>query len=137
MGVEFYILTRNMPINYRYNDWEDKKTYIRSIVRDMAEDMGTCGYMTSLIRTQCGLFEIKNASTLEEIKEDYTKGFMSIEDYSSLFPVVTIKEENRKQLENGVRLVVNVEDGYYKIICKDAYGFGQVIESKLFVILRF
>ncbi len=42
-------------------------TYIRSLVRDIAENLGTVGYMSLLIRTKSGEFDIENSIALEEL----------------------------------------------------------------------
>lgn len=46
-----------------------KGTYIRSLIRDLGEALGTHGCMTYLVRTRAGLFEIEEAVTLEEIEK--------------------------------------------------------------------
>ena len=46
-----------------------KGTYIRSLGRDMALALGSCGHLTRLRRTACAPFCEKNALTLEKIKE--------------------------------------------------------------------
>ena len=43
-------------------------TYIRSIVRDIADKLNTVGYMSGLIRLQSGCFDIEQAYTLDEIR---------------------------------------------------------------------
>lgn len=43
-------------------------TFIRSVCRDMATLLTTYGVMLSIIRTKCGDFELKDAYSLEEIK---------------------------------------------------------------------
>lgn len=46
-----------------------KGTYIRSLVRDLAEGVNRKAYMSLLIRTQAGQFRIEDAWTLEELRE--------------------------------------------------------------------
>lgn len=43
-------------------------TYIRSLCRDMAKELSTCGTMVSIIRTTCGAFDIKDSCTLADIE---------------------------------------------------------------------
>ena len=45
-------------------------TYVRSIMRDIACLLGTCGTMIGIIRTKSGAFEIENSITLDEISWD-------------------------------------------------------------------
>ncbi len=46
-----------------------KGTYIRSLARDMAEKLGTCGYISLLRRTVVGPFSVENAISLEKLEE--------------------------------------------------------------------
>ena len=45
-----------------------KGTYIRSLIRDIGEALGTYACMTYLVRVQAGLFDISQGATLEEIE---------------------------------------------------------------------
>jgi tRNA pseudouridine55 synthase len=47
-----------------------KGTYIRSLIRDLGEALGTCAVMTYLVRVRAGLFDINEAVTLEELEMD-------------------------------------------------------------------
>ncbi len=47
-------------------------TYVRSIVRDVAEKLSTCGMTLSITRTKCGVLCIKDAYSLEQVRNgDY------------------------------------------------------------------
>lgn len=50
-------------------------TYIRSLARDMAESVGTTGYVTQLHRTSIGTFQITDAKTLEELADSWQTSF--------------------------------------------------------------
>ena len=43
-------------------------TYIRSLCRDIANKLSTYGTMLSIIRTKCGVFDITNSCTFDEIE---------------------------------------------------------------------
>lgn len=45
-----------------------KGTYIRSLIRDLGEALGTCAVMSYLVRTRAGVFAIEEAATLEELE---------------------------------------------------------------------
>lgn len=45
-------------------------TYIRSLCRDLATLLSTCGTMVYINRTTCGVFGIEQSSTLEQIREN-------------------------------------------------------------------
>lgn len=47
-----------------------KGTYVRALIRDIGERLGTCACMTYLVRVRAGIFDISHAATLEEIESD-------------------------------------------------------------------
>ena len=46
-----------------------KGTYVRSLARDLAAALGTCGHVTALRRTRVGAFTLDNAVSLESLIE--------------------------------------------------------------------
>ncbi len=46
-----------------------KGTYIRSLARDIAQALGTCGTVTMLRRTKAGPFDLSHAITLDKLNE--------------------------------------------------------------------
>ncbi len=78
-GVEVEMTPRRVMIyDYRLVDQSDadhatfearvgKGTYIRALARDLAESLGTCGYVADLRRTACGPFDESNAICLETL----------------------------------------------------------------------
>lgn len=44
-------------------------TYVRSIARDLARELGTVGTMVSIIRTKCGEFNLTQSCTLKDLEE--------------------------------------------------------------------
>ncbi len=46
-----------------------KGFYVRSFARDLGERAGTCGYLSNLIRTRVGAFDLCDAWTLDELAE--------------------------------------------------------------------
>ena len=84
-----------------------KGTYIRTLCEDIAEKLGTCGYMKELRRTRVGRFTLNDKDkfiTLEEIMEDK-------ESY-------TLDDENLKKIINGVKISTNLKDGFVKLYHK-------------------
>lgn len=47
-----------------------KGTYIRSLARDLAEKLGTKGYISALRRTKVGAFDEKTAISLDKLREN-------------------------------------------------------------------
>lgn len=78
-------------------------TYIRALARDLGAALGVGGHLTSLRRTRVGPFGIDSARTLEELAEEFS--FLPLDEVSrSLFPVVTVTDEQAKNFSHGGRL---------------------------------
>jgi len=45
-----------------------KGMYVRSLARDLAEKLGTCGYVSRLRRTKVGPFKIENATSMDKLE---------------------------------------------------------------------
>lgn len=63
-----------------------KGTYVRSLGRDIAQTVGSCGHLSYLRRTACGAFTIKDSFSLEKINELWYKGELQ----KQLFSVETV-----------------------------------------------
>ena len=115
-----------------------KGTYIRSLCEDIAEKLGTVGFMKELKRTVVGDFKIENAITVEELKEKIENEdctyIISIEEIFSQSGRIDLKPQDYSKYINGVKLEVenNVKDGVYKIYLDNKFiGLGTVSENKL------
>ena len=104
-------------------------TYIRSLARDIAEELGTAGHLITLRRTSIGEFSIENAKTLEEVKEsDLISGFDALYWIKS----ITLDSEQKKIVEQGGWINSDKGDGYFKIECEGVFlGIGEICEKKL------
>lgn len=80
-------------------------TYVRSLGRDIAEQLGTAAVMSDLIRTGIGCFDVQDAITTEEISKE------SIE--SQLIPAiralgdlrrVTLNDDEAKRVAGGLTI---------------------------------
>lgn len=113
-----------------------KGTYIRSLCEDIADKLGTVGYMKDLKRTKVGDFEIKEAITIDELKEKFEKNDFSdvitIENIFKDMPEIELNENNIKQYLNGVKITEKNQDGIYRIFYKNEFnGIGIVKDNKL------
>lgn len=82
-----------------------KGCYIRSLIRDILNDLNVIGTMSNLQRTKQGVFSIKQANNLEEILKDNYKLY-KIKDILDI-PKVTIKDDLLKKVYNGVSIKGN------------------------------
>ena len=85
-----------------------KGTYIRSLIRDILDDLKVVGTMSSLTRTKQGIFDIKNAYTLDDVRSGNYKLF-KIKDVLDI-PTVKIDDSLKNKVLNGVRLKGNYPD---------------------------
>ena len=76
-------------------------TYIRSLIRDMAEKSGNLGCMSSLIRTRVGNFTLADCYELDEIDPQGLK-LHSIYEALSYLPMIEI--ENEFDVVNGKKI---------------------------------
>lgn len=98
-----------------------KGTYIRVLCENIAEKLGTCGYMAELRRTRVGNFTLKDTNKLLTIEE-----VMKDKDTYSL------KENELKKLLNGVKIRTDLRDGLVRIYNSDKFiGIGEVKNSIL------
>ena len=120
-----------------------KGTYIRSLCEDIANRLGTVGYMKELNRTKVGIFDIKDSIHINELEQnkdnmEYLKThIISIEQ---LF-IKLYGEESKIQLDdkkmqlfiNGVKLSFTLENGLYRIYNNENrfVGIGSCNEGKL------
>ena len=120
-----------------------KGTYIRTLCNDMGEDLETFGYMSHLIRSEVGPFELRKAYSLEYIEELASK-----KDFSFLLPIdiaildferVDLKDEYYNQVINGMTVPVDRDKNcseLHRIYCKgDFIGVGTIVsgQEKFFV----
>ena len=75
--LKFYQKNNNNYLSFKTT--VSKGTYIRSLINDLAKKTNTSMCMNSLKRTRCGSFFLKDAYTLEDIKNDNFK-FLDITD---------------------------------------------------------
>ena len=71
-----------------------KGTYIRSLCEDIAEKLGTVGYMKDLNRTKVGDFELSKAITIEEFEEYIKKS--------------KLRNDNKKLLDKNIILIEDI-----------------------------
>ena len=79
-----------------------KGTYIRSLCRDIANKLGYPGYMKALRRISSGCYNIKNADTLEEVKNNNFTMYSMLSSLSD-FPKLEDPEFIEKA-KNGMKI---------------------------------
>ena len=120
-----------------------KGTYIRSLCEDIAQSLGTIGYMKELNRTKVGIFDVKDSTSIEELEDNkndeiYIKErIISIEElFVRLYGNDNIVKLNDKKLElflNGVKLTYELAEGLYRIYDSENnfIGIGSIQNNLL------
>ena len=76
-----------------------KGTYIRVLGKDIAEKLGTCGYLISLRRTEVGPFPVEDAVPLKKVKEIYLYSVYEI--LKEFCDVIEYDDEDVLDVKNG------------------------------------
>ncbi len=92
-----------------------KGTYIRSLIRDIGDELGIPCVMMALRRTRQGIFIEDMAFTIEDIKKGHYK-LLSIMDALRDFPKVVVSNQDKKKIENGM-ILPKIFTGKYALIC--------------------
>ncbi|MGL4569394.1 MAG: tRNA pseudouridine(55) synthase TruB [Fusobacteriaceae bacterium] len=113
-----------------------KGTYIRSLIFDLGEKLGTFATMTDLIRTEVGKVKLQECFTLEEMEAMAEKGDLSflqgVEEFFGYPRLELIGEENLKYYKNGNNFSYTGNDGYYSIYYKNEFiGLATIKNSRI------
>lgn len=76
-------------------------TYIRSLARDLGEELGVGGHLTALRRTQVGPFTLDNAVTLEKLEENPHVSLTLDQALAASYPVLAVSEKEASDLAMG------------------------------------
>ena len=113
------VYVQNLELKTAEADYADftcrcgKGTYIRSLGRDMAEELGTCGYISELRRISVGPMTTDNAISLAKLEEILDSAspedimgdvLLPVETVLDDISVLAISEQEAVRLKNGQRL---------------------------------
>ena len=114
-----------------------KGTYIRTLCENIAEKLGTIGYMKELNRVQVGQFNLNQAITVEELEKNkenekfLNQHLITVQNFFEKYPIVELKEEKLKLFLNGVQLTNNNDDALYQIKVNNVVVGIGTIKNKL------
>lgn len=113
-----------------------KGTYIRTLCEDIATTLNTIGYMKELERIRVGEFDIEQCISVDKIKEEIdtiNRKIITIEQFFMTKQRIVLEGQKLEQFLNGVKLVEELADDYYRIYdSKDKFiGIGVIAEKKL------
>jgi len=76
-------------------------TYIRSLARDIGEDLGVGGYVVDLRRTKVGDFSIEHAATMEDAT---ALDMLSLEDVLQQYPRIDLEKQHLLKICHGQKI---------------------------------
>ena len=148
-GIEVERPERDVTIEYiNLLDFKDNKAkietkvskgcYIRSLIYDIGQDLGTYATMTALQRKQVGDYSLENSYSLEQIEEmvlnnDF-KFLKTVEEIFSYdkYSLQTEKELTLYKNGNTVKIKENLENKKYRIYFQDEFiGLANVENNNL------
>ena len=148
-GIEVERPERNVTIEYiNLLDFKDNKVkietkvsrgcYIRSLIYDIGQDLGTYATMTALQRKQVGDYSLKNSYSLEQIEKmvlnnDF-KFLKTIEEMFSYdkYSLQTEKELTLYKNGNTVKIKENLENKRYRIYFQNEFvGLANIENNNL------
>lgn len=107
-------------------------TYIRSLARDIAAKLGTRAVMSALVRTQSGIFTIKNAVETSALSCENINSFIIPTESVLPYESISLGEKDEFKVFNGLTIPCEKPDGIYKIYRGGAfYGLCEVKQSFL------
>ncbi|MBU1375245.1 MAG: tRNA pseudouridine(55) synthase TruB [Alphaproteobacteria bacterium] len=88
-----------------------KGTYVRAIVRDIAEALGACGHVSALRRTRVGQFTEQSAVALEMLENlsyeaRLSEALLPVETALDDIPVLAVTDEDAFRLKQGRSVVL-------------------------------
>ena len=148
-GIEVERPERDITIEYiNLLDFKDNKAkietkvskgcYIRSLIFDIGQDLGTYATMTALQRKQVGDYSLENSYSLEQIEEmvlnnDF-KFLKTVEEIFSYdkYSLQTEKELTLYKNGNTVKIKESLENKKYRIYFQDEFiGLANVENNNL------
>lgn len=105
-------------------------TYIRSLARDIAQKLGTYGYMGALIRLRSGNFDIRDSVTIDKLTEQSIIPLKNVlKDRKKIF----ISDKFYDKINNGCSVKVDDGDEHNVIVfCKNIlFGLGNIENGTL------
>jgi len=116
-----------------------KGTYIRSLAHDLGEALGCGAHLKSLVRTRCGIFDVKDAVSISQLEEAFLHGYWEhfmypvdivLQDYNA----VVLDDAAEEAIKNGSAVALE-QDG--KCDTRQKYYRAYAVDGRFLGILRY
>ena len=139
--IEIYnIKSKNVNSEQKEIEFElycSKGTYIRVLCENIAECLGTIGYMSFLKRIRVDKFVINKAITLEELEKNsdnkvfLEENLINMDEIFKELPYIVLNNRKKELFLNGVMLTFEEKDGLYNIYNNEIYLGTGIIKNNL------
>lgn len=125
--ASFTLRERTAPDEFAFDIVCGGGTYIRSLARDLAEALGTKGYMSYLCRTASGVFTCETSVPFDSLTAENIRDYIIPTDSVLPFPVLENADE---RIFHGVGVRTACADGLYKLYRGDEFnGIARVADG--------
>jgi tRNA pseudouridine55 synthase len=100
-------------------------TYVRVLLSDLAESLGTIGHLSALRRLSSGHHRVEEAVTLDEFSQLVASGASSIRppgDFVTQVPGVVVTEDQERRLRMGQQVELTQQFSVAEIAAKNERG---------------
>ena len=107
-----------------------KGTYIRTLGSDIANKLGTVGYLNRLVRVGVEPFKLEEASSYEEVKEKTAKMYSTGDILSRFMNTVSFDDKKIEDIKNGKITFLDKETKDNRILVVDSKGNAVAVYTK-------
>lgn len=125
----FRLLEQLAPDEFSFEIVCGGGTYVRSLARDLAQALGTQGFMNGLRRTRSGIFTLETAVPLDKLTPENFAEYVIPTDSVLPYPVLDITDE---RLYHGLKIPCKSADGVYKLYRGgEFYGIARIADGQV------
>ena len=107
---EFFLRPGDEPDTVTFSVRCSTGTYIRTLLSDAAESLGTVGHLTQLRRLESGGSHVDDAWTMERLTSGEAVTLSSPRDLVSSLTSCTVSEDQIRDIRHGKRIVLDTSD---------------------------
>lgn len=114
-----------------------KGTYIRTLIDDLGENLGSYAYVNSLTRSKVGDFYLEDAINSDDLlnmsREEVLRKLKSVDYALKAYPEVILDKSYLKQATNGMTMAVDQMDvdSLHRVYVENEFiGLGKAHKSK-------
>ena len=124
------ILEKNIPY-FKIKVACSSGTYVRSLIKDIGDKAGCGAYMTDLMRTKIGNFDLKDAIDFEDLLKKNPEEIkpISLKEALYFFPEIKLSQDLERRFRYGQKLKVDcIEAESIKVLSEkgELIGIGEI-----------